>query len=130
MTSRHPETSVRRAAALIALLFGAAGSAGLFLRAAWRSPPLLVLLIGGWVLAPFMALLWANLVSNRWPVPARATLYGVMLVVAVGSLAAYLVDALGPPRGKAAFVFVAVPLGSWLLMAIAVPIAALVSRRR
>jgi hypothetical protein len=34
-----------------------------------------------------------------------------------------------PTGSKPAFVFLVVPLGSWLLLTIAVPIAALVSRR-
>ena len=76
-----------------------------------------------------MALVWANLVSKRWPVLTRATLYSLMLVLTLASLAAYGVDALRPPKAQAAFVFVVVPPASWLLIAIVVTIAALVSDR-
>lgn len=60
----------------------------------------------------------------------RAALYGVMLVVTLGSLAIYGDDAMGHRTAKAAFVYVAVPPASWLLTAIVVPIAALISRRQ
>ena len=122
--------SVLRAAALIALLVGAVGSVGLMLRAGHRNPSrLLLVLFALWVLSPFIALVLANMVSKRWSVLTRATLYTVMLVLTVGSLAIYGDVALGPPRTKAAFVFVVVPPASWLLIAIVVPIAALISGR-
>jgi hypothetical protein len=100
------------------------------LRAGHRNPSrLLLVLFALWVLSPFIALVLANMVSKRWSVLARATLYTVMLVITVGSLAIYGDVALGPPRTKAAFVFVVVPSASWLLIAIVVPIAALISGR-
>jgi hypothetical protein len=116
------------AAALIAVLAGAVGSVGLMLHAGHRNPSrLLLVLFALWVLSPFIALVLANMVSKRWSVLTRATLYTVMLVLTVGSLAIYGDVALGPPRTKAAFVFVVVPPASWLLIAIVVPIAALIS---
>ena len=118
------------AAALIAVLAGAVGSVGLMLRAGHRNPSrLLLVLFALWVLSPFIALVLANMVSKRWSVLIRVTLYTVMLVLTVGSLALYGDVALGPPRTKAAFVFVVVPAASWLLIAIVVPIAALISGR-
>ncbi len=119
-----------RAAALIAVLAGAGGSAGLMLRAGRRNDSrILMVLMAIWVLSPFMAIAWANLVSKRWPVLTRVTLYSVTLVLTLASLAVYGVDALRPPRAQAAFVFVVVPPASWLLIAIVVPIAALISGR-
>ena len=118
-----------RAAALIAVLVGAVGSVGLMLRAGRRSPRLLLVLFAIWVLSPFMALVLANVVSKRWSVLTRATLYSVTLVVTLGSLAIYGDDALGHRRAQAAFVYVVVPPVSWLLVAIVVPIAALISGR-
>ena len=116
------------AAALIAVLAGAVGSVGLMLHAGHRNPSrLLLVLFALWVLSPFIALVLANMVSKRWSVLPRAALYTVMLVLAVGSLAIYGDVALGPPRTKTAFVFVVVPPASWLLIAIVVPIAALIS---
>ena len=46
-----------------------------------------------------------------------------MLALTLGSLAVYGVVALGPPRPKPAFVFLVVPLASWLLIAIVLAIA-------
>jgi hypothetical protein len=121
---------VLRAAALIALLVGAVGSVGLMLREGHRNPSrLLIVLFTFWVVSPFMALVLANVVSKRWSVLTRATLYSVMLVLALGSLAIYGDVALRPHRAKTAFVFVVVPPVSWLLIAIVVPIAALISGR-
>ena len=119
-----------RAAALIAVLAGAVGSVGLMLRAGQRSPLVLLVIFTFWVLSPFVTLVWAHLVSKRWSVLTRATLYGVMLVVTLGSLAIYGDDALRPRKAQAAFWYVLVPPASWLLTAIAVAIAALISGRR
>ncbi len=119
-----------RAAALIAVLAGAGGSVGLMLRAGHRNPSrLLIVLFAIWVLSPFMALVWANVVSKRWSVLTRATLYVVMLVITLGSLAIYGALVFGPLRAKTGFVFLVVPAASWLLLAIVVPIAAVISGR-
>jgi hypothetical protein len=118
------------AAALIAVLVGAVGSVGLMLHAGRNNPSrLLLVLFALWVLSPFIALVFANVVSKRWSVLTRATLYTVMLVLAVGSLVIYGDVALDPPRPKTAFVFVVVPPASWLVIGIVLPIAALISGR-
>jgi hypothetical protein len=117
-------------AALIALLAGAVGSFGLMLFAGRRNPSrILMLIMAVWVLAPFMALAWANLISKRWSVLTRATLYSVILVLALASLAVYGIGALRPPKAHAAFVFVVVPPASWLLVLIVVGTVALISGR-
>ncbi len=123
--------SVLQTAALIALPAGAAGSAGFMLRAGHRNPShVLLILFSIWVLSPFVALVFAVIVSKDWSVLTRATLYGVILVLTVSSLAIYGDVALGPPRRKTAFAFVVVPPASWLLIAIATSLATLISRRR
>jgi hypothetical protein len=120
-----------RIAALSAMLAGGVGSLGLMLRAGHRNPSrILMLLFALWVLSPFAALGWAYVASQRWSNLTQATLYCLTLAVALVSLIAYAVVALGPPRAQTAFVFVVVPPASWLLMAVVVPIAALISRRR
>ena len=119
-----------RAVALIAVVAGALGSVGLMFRVGHRNPSrVLLILFAIWVLSPFMALILAHTVSKRWSVLTRATLYSVMLVLTLGSLAIYGGVLLRPPK-KAAFAFLVVPFGSWLVMTIAVPIAALISRKR
>jgi hypothetical protein len=121
---------VLRAAAMIAVVAGAVGSVGLMLRAGQRTPRFLLVLFVIWVLSPFVVLAWANIVSRRWSVLTRATLYCVTLVLTLGSLAIYG-NLVSPPAGSPrAFVFVVVPPVSWALLAVVVPIAALISRRR
>jgi hypothetical protein len=118
-----------RAMALIAVVAGAAGSVGLMLWVGHRNPSrVLLVLFVIWDLSPFVALVLADIVAKRWSVLTRATLYGVMLILTLGSLAIYG-DVVLRPRSQPAFMFLVVPLGSWLLMTIVVPIAALVSGR-
>jgi hypothetical protein len=125
-----PETPERRflgnvrAAGLIALMVGAAGSFGLFLRAGQRTPRLLLVSMAIWVLSAFIVLMLANVIAKRWSRITRATLYVVMLVVALGSLVVYGDDAMGHRRPQAAFVYVLVPPVCWLLITIAVATAA------
>jgi hypothetical protein len=122
--------SLLRAVALIAVVAGAVGSLGLMFRADQQTPRFLLVLFVFWVLSPFVALAWANVVSKRWPVLTRAALYGVTLFITLGSLACYG-ELISPPPGSAgAFMFVAVPPASWLLMTLVVSMAALISRRR
>lgn len=117
-------------AALIALVLGTVGTVGLFLRAGQRTPRLLLVLMGIWVLAPFAALAGASRISTRWSTLTRGTLHAVTLAVALGSLAIYIDDALAHRTAHAAFVWVMVPPMSSLLAVIAVAAAALASGRR
>jgi hypothetical protein len=138
MTSRvslgRPATGLlglMRAAALIAVIAGSVGSFGLMFQAGRRQRSIVLIgLFTIWDLSPFVALVCAHVVSKHWSVLTRATLYSVMLVLTLVSLAIYGDVALGPPRPKPAFVFLVVPLASWLLIAIVLPIAALISGRR
>ena len=115
--------------ALTAVVVGALGSVGFMLWVGHRKPSrLLIGLFVIWVLSPFMALLLANMVSKRWSVITRATLYGVMLILTLISLAFYG-DVVWRPRPQPAFMFLVVPFGSWLLMTIVISIAALISSR-
>ena len=117
-----------RATALIAVLVGAGGSLALMFHAGQRTPRLLLVLFTFWVLAPFVTLVLAYVVSTRWSVLTRTTLYVVTLVITLGSLATYGHDAWRPRQAQAAFVYVAVPPASWLLIAIVLSAAALISR--
>lgn len=118
-----------RLLALILVGIGAAGSLSLMLRAGGRTPKFLLALFVVWVLAPFAALLWANLISKCWADLTRVALYSVTLVLTVCSLAIYG-GVISPPAGSPhAFIFVAVPPASCLLMIIVIVSAALISRR-
>ncbi len=119
-----------RAAALIAVLIGAAGSVGFMLRVGRRNNSrILLVLFTIWVLSPFLVLAWASLVSKRWSVLTRTTLYSLALILTLGSLTVYGYVALTPPRAKVASVFLVTPLASWLLIAIGIPVAAFISGR-
>jgi hypothetical protein len=114
---------------MIAVVAGAVGSVALTLHVGRHNPsPILLSLFVIWVLSPFVALVCASVVSKRWSVLTRATLYSVAPVLTLGSLAIYGDVAFGPPRATPAFAFLVVPLASWLLIAIAVPVAAFISR--
>jgi hypothetical protein len=118
------------ALALIAVVVGAAASLGLLFRASERTPKFLLLLFIGWVLAPFVALVLADIGSKRWSVVTRTTLHVVMLIVTLGSFAMYGGVVAMPPGSRPAALFLMVPVGSLLLMAIVLPIAAVLSGRR
>jgi hypothetical protein len=129
--SASENASSLRTAALIAALVGSAGSVALTLFAGrHNNSRILPLLFTFWVLSPFVLLIVAHLFSKRWPVVTRTALYGVMLVVTLGSLVIYARVALRPPKAQAASAFVIVPPASWALTAIVVAIAALLSSRQ
>jgi hypothetical protein len=100
------------------------------LSAGRRTPGFLLVLFVFWVVSPFVALAWAYVVSKRWSVLTQATLYYVTLVITLAALAIYGRVVLPPGASPRATVFVVVPPGSWLLFAISVLTAALISRRR
>jgi len=105
---------------------GAVGSVGLTLYAGRQNPSrLLVALFAIWVLSPFLSV---TIASRRSSAFARGPLYGEGPILTVGSLAMYLHPAWRPSGSGPAFVFLVVPLVSWLLIAIVVVTATLVSR--
>jgi hypothetical protein len=118
-----------RAMALIAIVIGAAGSVGAMLRLGQRNPSkILLLAFVLWDVSPFVALALLDRASRLWSRLTRKTLYGLMLMLTLGSLAIYGYVAFGPPRPKPAAMFLIVPFASWLVISIAIPISARVSR--
>jgi len=117
-----------QAMALTVLLVGAVSSVGLVLNAGRKTPVFLLVLFIGWVLSLFMALLVANKVSKRWSVPTRGTIYCLMLVVTLSSLVGYS-GAFNSSDTKPAFIFLVVPLISWLLIVTVIPITRRLSRK-
>jgi len=116
--------------ALATILADAGGSIAFMLHAGRRQQSrILMLLFGAWVLSPFIATLIASSVSSRWATGTRRTLYGLMLILAVASLAIYGEVAFEYINAKVGFVFLIVPLASWLLIAVGVGTAALISDR-
>jgi hypothetical protein len=125
----RPVARLRRAA-LIVLAGGAFGSVVLmgFVGRHQRSALLLVLFTV-WVLSPYAALAVGVVLSSHWSAPIRRTLYALTIVVALGSLAIYGMVAFGPPRPQPAFYFIVVPPASWLLIAVVIPMAAVIAGR-
>ena len=121
---------VLHGAALVAVVAGAGGSLALMLRTGrHQQSRILMLLFAVWVLSPFMAAVLAHIASKRWSLLTREMLSVVMLVLTVGSLMIYGNTAFGHSTRKVGFVFLMVPLASWLLAAIVVAIAAFISGR-
>jgi hypothetical protein len=107
--------SLLRTIALIALLFGAVGSLYFVINAGRNNSSILLpALFVIWVLSPFIILLIANSISKRWSFLTRKTIYWLMLIVTVGSLIFY--SAFNTPGTKRTFIFLIVPLISWLLI--------------
>jgi len=117
-----------RIVALIVVVAGTVCSEILIIRAGGRSQPLLTVVFVVWILLPFVALAWANVVSKSWPNLTRVALYLTTFVVTVSCLAFYGGLILPPTGSPRAFVFVVGPLASWALMLIVVPIASAISR--
>lgn len=92
-----------------------------------RPSVFLLILFTGWVLAPFIALAWADRLSSNWAPSVRATLYSIMLVVSIASLAIYVYD-VASGFGRAVL-FVAAPIGAWLVTLLTLSIAVLAGRR-
>lgn len=124
--------SLLRPAALIAAVIGAVGSVAMMLSVGERNRQILFLIIlfVGWVASPFVALIVADIVGKRLSSLTRTTVHSLMLILALGSLAIYWSVVSSPPRVKPAAIFLMVPLASWLVMAIALSVAALLRRRR
>jgi hypothetical protein len=117
--------------AQVAAVVGAVGSVALTLYAGRSNNlPFLMILMSGWVFAPFMGYALASRYSGRWAPATRAVLDGIIVLVAIASLVMYTRDALRPPASKAAAVFVALPIAAWLLLLIGVPLTALIARQR
>ncbi len=106
-----------RGLSLIAASAGAVGSVAL-MRRGGNPPGFLIVIMAAWVVSPFLILIWANLVSKRWVPPAQTTLHVVTIAIAAVTLAIYLNRIMYPPRSTGAFVFVAIPPISCMVIAI------------
>jgi hypothetical protein len=119
----------QRMLSLIAVTVAALGSVGIMLSIASNTPPLLLILFLGWVISPFAALIFANIVRESRFVPARPALTYLTLFVAVVSPGVYAYVVFGPPRSTRAPVWLIVPGLSWLIIALTLASAAISARR-
>ncbi len=128
--AQHPTQKFLQVTKLLLAVLAAASSVSLTLLVGHRTQsPVLMAFFAVWVLSPFVALVFANLSSNRWSIIPRTTLQGVTLLLAVGSVAIYANMLSAPPGSKLAFPFLVVPVMSWLVITFVIPLAALLSRR-
>jgi hypothetical protein len=113
---------------LIAISVAATGSLSFMFYAARRQQSILLfVLFTGWVLAPFCALTWAVMASkNR--APLQTVIPGLTYLVTLVSLTIYGTLAMGMLKAKNGFIFLVVPAGTWLLIAVALALVALKSR--
>ena len=115
--------SLLRIVALVVALGGIIGSISFVLyNGRHNKSILLIALFVAWVLSPFVALLIVDKVSKRWTAYARKALYIIMLTLSIVSLISYS-GILIPAGTKTAFVFLIVPLISWVLIGIYILIA-------
>ena len=113
-----PKPGLLRITAVVMTMAAAIGSLGRILYTGrHNNSVLLMLLFAGRVLLPFLGLLLANRSSRRWQPPRPRNLFILMLVISTGSLISYS-GILIPAGTKPAFIFLVVPLISWLLIAI------------
>jgi peptidoglycan/LPS O-acetylase OafA/YrhL len=111
-----------RIIALIVLFVGAIGSLVLLFNSGRDQKSIvLIVLFTGWVLSPFIGLFIADMISKRWLPKTRITIYLLIIFITLASLLFYS-GALNVPGTKPAFKFLMVPLISWVLMLIFVPI--------
>lgn len=123
----HPP-SLLRGAAVAAAIVGATGSIYLLSRAGSHQPSIILwILFIGWILLPWIALLFAWRSNRRWLMQVRKVLYWLMIGMASVSLPGYA-GVFSPPNTKLAFVFLVGPLLSWAVIGIFVVIVWIRSR--
>jgi len=111
-----------RIIALIALSVGAISSLVLMFNAGHNQKSiLLILLFTGWVLSPFIGLFIADMISKHWLPKTRLAIYLLIIFITLASLIFYS-GALNVSGTKPAFKFLIVPLISWVLILVIVPI--------
>ena len=114
----------------ILILIGSIGSLMLMFNAGRNQKSvLLIVMFTTWVLTPFIGLFVAYVISKRWPVSTRVTLYSLILFITLGSLISYS-GALSLSATKPAFKFLIVPLLSWFLIVTVIPISQKISRKK
>jgi phosphate/sulfate permease len=108
-----------RILALVVAVVGALGSLAMMFHAGRNNKSVLLMaLFTAWVVSPFLVLILAAGIFKRWPFSVRKKLYILMLMVAAVSLVGYS-GILSPPHTKPAFMFLVIPLLSWIVMTIA-----------
>ena len=110
------KNNLLRTIALAVLLVGAIGSLYFMFKAGSNQKSILLIgLFTGWVLSPFVGLFIANKVPSIWTAITRQRLFWLMLGLSIVSLIAYS-GLVKVPNTKPAFIFLAFPFVSWLVI--------------
>jgi hypothetical protein len=118
-----------RRIALILVLTGAVVSLILTFHTGHKNNALiLTLLFAVWVLSPYIAFLISDVISKNWSVFGRSALYCLMVFLTLGSLLCYS-GILRLHGTKPAFVFLVVPLISWILLFMLIPLNERMTKR-
>ena len=118
-----------RKIAFAILLIGAVGSLCLVLNAGRNAPVLLIILFTGWILTPYVALVFLNFFSKLQTIIAPSMLHWLMLLISVGSLLCYSLT-FSQHNGKPATgIFLIVPFISWILIVTTIVISAYKKRK-
>ena len=129
MVEKTFNTTFLRTVALILLVVGAVGSLYFMFNASRNQKSiLLIALFTGWILSPFVGLFLADIFSKRWTVNVRVSFYWLMIILTIVSLIGYS-GAFNTPKTSNAFVFLIIPLISWLLIIITILISRRLSRK-
>jgi hypothetical protein len=118
-----------RKGSLIAALIGGLGSVALMLMSGLRPPVFIIILFIAWVLSPFVVLSVGVILASRWSTKTRGTLYWLTRLITVSSLAIYIYVLVKPLQSQPAFPYVAVPIGSGVIILAILAVTALISRR-
>jgi hypothetical protein len=118
-----------RTAALVVLILSCAGCFWLVVRSSDHEESVLMEGLSiSWALSPFLALGVTSAISKSWSDIIRITLYSLMIFIGLCSLVGYS-GALNSPGAKLESIFLVIPLISWLLMAIVIPLVAVLSHK-
>lgn len=118
-TGMQPATNLLRVTTLIIVLLGCADSLGLmFWVGRHNQSVLLVAIFTVWVASPFAGLLWVHSNAKRWEVSRQRSTYALMLLLSLGSIAAYSAPIFLMHLAKPAAPFLVVPAISWAVVAI------------
>ena len=129
MAEKIFNTTFLRTVARILLAVGAVGSLYFMFNASRNQKSiLLIALFTGWILSPFAGLFLADRFSKSWSVNVRSSFYWLTIILIVISLVGYS-GAFNTPNTKNAFVFIIIPLISWLVITISVLTARRLSRK-
>ena len=119
-----------RLTAMIVMICGAVGSVGMtFYTGRNNASAILTFLFITWVLSPFIGLFITSSVTRRRTVDIYKAIYWLMITIPVISLICYS-GVLNINSKKPAFTFLIVPLISWILIIIVIPVASSVAKRR